>query len=348
MKIEIIKNRKEWTEFLSLIETYDCYHTYDYHFLSKSDDEIPILLKYEHLDVLVGIPFLVRYINNSDYKDITSVYGYPGPVGKGITNNFDNEIFKTELIKFLKLNNFVSAFSRLNPFIANQSKILFNLGSISSKGKVVNIDITKNLAEQRSGYQSRLKTYINKSRRSCSIKRATTKEDLEEFIHVYYENMKRVNADDFYFFDELYFQNLVDSKDFQTEILLAIDNETNKTIAGCLFIISNGIVQYHLSGSKHEFLNKTPTKLLIDEMRIIATNKGCKFFNLGGGLGGRADDSLFNFKSSFSKDYKNFNTWKLIINKEVYDEFVLKTDIIEGSDYFPLYRSIKDLNINKS
>lgn len=308
MKIEIIENREDWNEFLSLIDAYDCYHTYDYHLISKSKNEIPILLKYEHLDVLIGIPFLVRFIYNTDYKDLTSVYGYPGPISKGLSSNFDNTQFKKELVKFLKLNNFVSVFSRLNPYIENQSKILLNLGSKSTKGKVVNIDITQSLEIQRANYQNRLKTYINKSRKSCSVRKVTTKEDLKAFIDIYHENMKRVGANDIYFFKELYFQNLIDSKEFQTEILLAIDNDSNKIIAGSMFIITNGIVQHHLSGSKQEFLSKNPVKLLIDEMRIIATNKNYKTYNLGGGLGGSEDDSLFKFKSTFSKDHKNFNS----------------------------------------
>jgi hypothetical protein len=348
LKITIIKNRKEWTELLSLIDVYDSYHTYDYHLLSKSDNEIPILIKYEHLDVLIGIPLLVRNICNSQYKDLTSVYGYSGPISRGVTKKFDNTVFINELAKFLKKNNFVSAFSRLNPFIPNQIKILNSFGSISCQGKIVNIDISKNLEIQRSEYKSRLKTYINKSRRNCSIIRASTKENLEEFIAIYYKNMIRVEADDFYFFNKLYFNNLIDSKDFETEILLAKDNETNTIIAGCIFMISNGIVQYHLSGSKTEFSSNTPTKFLIDEMRIIATNKGCNYYNLGGGKGGNINDSLFYFKSAFSKNHLDFNLWKFIINQEVYDELVLKTDIIKDSEYFPLYRSKKGIEIKKS
>lgn len=341
LKIEIIKNRKDWTAFLSLVETYDAYHTYDYHQISKSDNETPILIKYEHLDVLIGIPFLIRYIQNTDYKDITSVYGYTGPVSKGISNNFDNSTFKKEIIAFLKANNFVSAFSRLNPYIPNQSKILDDLGHIVTKGKVVNIDISLNIETQRTNYQNRLKTYINKSRRDCELKKAVTKVDLNEFIEIYHENMKKVNAEDFYFFNDSYFENLYNSKDFETLVLLAIDKQSKKTIAGCLFFITNGIVQYHLSGAKNGFMDKAPTKFLIDEMRIIATSKRYSFFNLGGGLGGRFDDSLFRFKSNFSKDYRDFNLWKFIINKEAYNELVFKTETIEDFGYFPLYRSIK-------
>ena len=81
-------------------------------------------------------------------------------------------------------------------------------------------------------------------------------------------------------------------------------------------------------------------------MRIIATNNGCKFFNLGGGLGGRDDDSLFDFKSSFSKDFKEFKLWKYIVKQDVYDDLVAKKGVPEDSDFFPLYRSLNDLNIN--
>lgn len=341
LKIEVIDNKKDWDAFLSSVGLYDTYHTYDYHMLSKSDTETPILLKYQHLDVLIGIPFLVRYIDNTDCKDLTSVYGYTGPISKGVTEGFDNTNFKKELVEFLKTNNYVSAFSRLNPYIPNQSKILHDLGSITTRGKVVNIDISKNLEAQRANYQSRLKTYVNKCRRNCTISMGTTEKDLKEFIDIYHENMRRVNASNFYFFDELYFQNLVDSKDFDTQILFAVDKETKETMAGCLYMISNGIVQYHLSGAKNKFLDRAPTKLLIDELRITATENGHKFLNLGGGIGGSQDDSLFVFKSSFSKDYKNFNLWKLIINKDMYNELVFKTGTFSDSEYFPLYRSIK-------
>ncbi|MBT8393232.1 MAG: aminoacyltransferase, partial [Bacteroidia bacterium] len=108
--------------------------------------------------------------------------------------------------------------------------------------------------------------------------------------------------------------------------------------AGSLFVTTNNIVQYHLSGTRFEFSHLTPTKLLIDEMRIEATERGLQFYNLGGGIGGNSKDSLFRFKSSFSKDFKDFNTWNLIVNQTVYNDLVKKQGKIETS-FFPEYRS---------
>ncbi|WNH10957.1 peptidoglycan bridge formation glycyltransferase FemA/FemB family protein [Thalassobellus suaedae] len=268
------------------------------------------------------------------------------PISKDLPYDFDNSNFKKCLITYFKKNNFVSVFSRLNPFIPGQCRAIIDIGTIYNQGKVVNIKINKDIETQRQLFQRRLKTHINKAKRHCSIRKVSTDEDLNIFMEIYHENMDRVQAKKAYYFSESYFQKIAKSDDFETIILLATENKTSSVIAGCQFIITNGIVQYHLSGAKNDFLHLMPTKLLIDEMRIIATKRGLKFFNLGGGLGGKDNDSLFNFKSSFSKDYKDFNLWKFITNPDIYNELVLKKDITLKSDYFPLYRVNDDINVN--
>ena len=343
--IEEITDKSRWDSLLNTIGGYDFYHTYDYHMLSKAENKKAILLKYEENEVTIAIPLLVREIPNTKYLDATSVYGYAGPINKGITDDFDNTNFKNALTEYFKKNKYVSVFSRLNPFMEKQCNILNAIGSVTQQGKIVNIDLTLDLEVQRSIFRSRLKTHINKSRRLCTIRTAKTKEDIQAYIAIYHENMDRVHAKKLYYFDDAYFQNLLKSDKFKSTILLAIDNESGKIIAGSMFIGTNGIVQYHLSGTKNEFLHLTPTKLLIDEMRIMATNKGYKFFNLGGGLGGRDDDSLFDFKASFSKDFKEFKLWKLIINQNAYDDLVSKKGIQNESDFFPLYRALDDIDI---
>ncbi|MEL0456410.1 peptidoglycan bridge formation glycyltransferase FemA/FemB family protein [Flavobacteriaceae bacterium SZ-1-7] len=338
-----IYTKQEWDACIKRCDFFDFYHTYDYHQLAKLDDEFPVLLKYENNGVLIAIPLLIRKINGTTYKDATSVYGYPGPITKGVTSNFDNTIFKNFLTDYFESNNFISVFSRLNPYIKSQCPALSGMGNIVNHGKVVNINIKLPLKEQRKTFQSRLRTHINKSRRNCSIKEASSENDLQEFINIYYENMDRVNAKISYYFSKAYFEKIMKSKDFESIILLATDNETKTTISGCLFVITNNIVQYHLSGSKNDFLYLTPTKLLIDEMRILATKRNLDFFNLGGGLGGRADDSLFRFKSSFSKDFKNFNLWKWIVNNDVYQDLAESKRAVSDSDFFPLYRSVDEI-----
>lgn len=335
--LEIITTQDKWNELLEDIGDYDFYHTYDYHTIEKPDDGFPLILKYTEKDILIAIPFLIRKIASTDYYDATSIYGYGGPISKNVNSEFDNTMFLAKLNSFFEENKIISVFSRLHPYIKNQKTILKNYGNINNQGKVVYIDLDLNLYVQKRNYQERLRTYINKSRKKCFIKKLETSEELSEFIDIYHENMKRLNAKKYFYFNEEYFTKLLKSNKFKTEILLVKDKKSGAMVGGCLFVTTNKIVQYHLTGTKFEFLHLTPTKLLIDEMRIIATKRGLQFFNLGGGLGGNFDDSLFRFKTSFSKDFKDFNLWNLIVNQKLYDELVEKHNIGETS-FFPRYR----------
>ena len=348
--IKIIKKKDDWCSLIATSKNSDFYHTYDYHYLSKKDDETPILFAYSDSGKTIALPLLLREIEGTPYFDATSVYGYSGPITNNISIDFDNSIFKRELYKLFQELNIISVFSRLNPFVEHQENVLKGIGDLISSGSIINIDLTRDLDVQKSGYHKRLRTYVNKSRKQCSIRLAESSEDLDKFIEMYYENMKRVHADKSYFFSKDYFHDLLRSKGFVTEILLAVNNASQEIIGGAMFIKKNKIVQYHLSGAKEEFLSLNAIKLIIDEMRIRASNANYRYLNLGGGVGNK-EDSLFYFKSGFSKDYKTFKLWKYIVNKQIYDDLVLKrhqkncTPIYKSCDeYFPRYRSDKNEN----
>jgi len=335
--LEIITNPIDWNGVLQEIGDFDFYHTFEYHLIEVKEDETSTLIVYKKDNIIIALPLLVRKIYNTNYYDATSVYGYAGPISKGITSEFNNKLFIEKVMSFFQENKIISVFSRLNPYINYQQDILKNFGSIVNQGKVVNIDLTLDTTIQRQNYQSRLKTQINKSRRHCIIKKADTPKDLRDFIDIYYENMNRVQAEDHYYFNQEYFDKILTSKNFKAELLLALDKDSGVTIGGSLFVTTKNIVQYHLGATKNEFLDVMPAKLLLDEMRIIATKRGRQFFNLGGGLGGVHNDSLFNFKSSFSKYFKDFELWKLIINQKVYDELV-ESRKTTSTSFFPKYR----------
>lgn len=339
--LEIVKSKSEWDFLVDSAIKSDFYHTYDYHQISKNEDEEAILIKYTQKSNTILLPLLLRKIENTSYSDATSVYGYAGPLIIALEDNFDRTLFHTELQNFLDNKNIVSVFSRLNPFIKSQDKLLKGLGKVENIGKIVNIDVTQDLESQFSAYQKRLRNYINKSRKFCSIRKAVTKKDMLSFIEMYYQNMERVHAKEQYFFPKKYFFDLVESSSFETEILLTNLIETNETIAGAMFIKKDGIVHYHLSGSKEEFLYLNPLKFMIDEMRIVASMENNTFYNLGGGIGSK-EDSLFRFKSNFSKDHKIFKVWKYIVNDKKYNELSYCSNCPKINDscnkFFPSYR----------
>ncbi len=344
-EIKIITDKPEWDSLVDKFDNSDFYHTYEYHVISKNEDEKAMILAYSDNDVKIALPLVIRVIPGTDFKDATSVYGYSGPLVKNIPDAYDNSDFVSRLNQVFSDQNIVSVFSRLHPYVSGQEQVLNGLGDVNFHGNVVNIDLTEPVEVQRAKYNRRLKSYVNKARKQCRLKIAETDEEILEYIDIYYENMKRVNASKGYFFDKEYFYQLINANDFHKDIYLAIDNDSGKIAAGVMFVKKNNIVQYHLSGIREEFMHLNPIKMLIDEMRLVATAEGFKFFNLGGGLGAK-DDSLFHFKSLFSKDFREFKLWKYVIDQEAYDnlvQMVLKRDNRDFEDlnpeFFPAYRA---------
>ncbi|WP_405571314.1 peptidoglycan bridge formation glycyltransferase FemA/FemB family protein [Winogradskyella sp. Asnod2-B02-A] len=329
-----ITDKKEWNAILEQIENYDFYHTYDYHNISKNEDETPILLTYTKADEIIALPMLLRSIPNTEYFDLTSVYGYAGPLSNFDTETYNFDDFKAAFNTYLEAKSIVSVFSRLHPYI-QQDKILENLGDTISLGDVVNIDVSLPIEQSRMAYGKSNKNQINKLRKQCEVIKVETKEEILEFVDIYYENMKRLDAKESYFFSKEYFLNFMEISDFDTDILLVRHLESNEFVAGSMFVKTKNIVQYHLSGTRTEHLRLKPSKLFLDEMRLRATEQGYKVFNLGGGLGSE-HDSLFEFKASFSKDFRTFKVWKYIVNQNVYDTLSQSKD---ETGFFPKYRS---------
>ncbi|HMB62442.1 MAG TPA: GNAT family N-acetyltransferase [Eudoraea sp.] len=335
--IRIIEAKNDWEAVLKEFEAYDFYHTYDYHQISKSPDEAPLLVVYEEEDVLVALPLLLRKIFDTDFYDATSVYGYAGPLTKNVDEYFDNNRVSESLREYFREKNIISVFSRLNPYIPHQDVVLKGIGEVRSIGNIVNIDLTKSLDEQRSAYRRDTRSRVNKARRLCTVRKAETEQDIKSFIAIYNETMEKLNADDSYFFKEGYFYDFLKCNGFQTDILLAIHNETGDVTAASMFVKTNNIIQYHLSGTRSDYMKIAPSRLLLDEMRIIGTQEGYTYFNLGGGYQSR-EDALFEFKSSFSNDHKSFKVWTFVVDVERYDALT-KISGAGESDFFPAYRA---------
>ena len=213
--IEIIQDKERWDDFIMAYRSADFYHTYDYHVVAKGNGK-PVLLKYSHGQDCIGLPLLIRRIPDTEFYDATSVYGYPGPLCDDLTVYFDSKHFTRELLDFFLKNRIVSVFSRMNPYTPLQLKVFESLGKIEKKGVIVSIDLEQDVDQQRKQFGRRLKGQLNKIRRHCYVKEATSRKDIQEFIRIYHENMDRVNAKPMYYFDDHYFRVLSNICSFNT------------------------------------------------------------------------------------------------------------------------------------
>lgn len=334
---------KEWDDFISKSHVYDFHHTRSYHILETKNSKNTSVLFVVGDDInFIAIPLIFRPIEGTEYCDCTSVYGYCGPISsldfKRVSKKL-NTSFSIELKAFLIMRKCVSAFSRLHPLL-DSAVALTSLGSIREVNKTIAMDIGVPLDEQRKQYRKSNKSEINqlKKKKGYVVHKAVTDDEIKEFVSVYTENMKRVNATPYYFFDFDYFKNILTSPDYNAELLVAYQGEV--MTAGAIFTTSNKIMQYHLAGTREAFVRDTPMKLILDEARLLANELSLDYLHMGGGVGGSDEDSLFRFKSGFSKMFFQFSTWQYIVNETVYNELAQENGV-DKSDFFPLYRAPK-------
>jgi hypothetical protein len=337
----IISNKKEWDAYVAKSLIHEVFHTWYYHSLNKSGE--PLLFVYEEGDLFIALPVIKRKIENTSLFDMTSVYGYSGPISNIDLSDLPAltiEHFKNAFVNFMKEEKVVCIFSRLHPFL-NQHSLLNNFGGLRENGTTLYMDLSLSIEDQRNKYEKRLSRQIRKLReKGYVIMDDNSVEGIKNFTDMYWKNMDRVSASSHYYFDEQYFANLLNMEGFENKLILIYNGE--ELICGALLLLSDNIIRNHLSATSPEYLKESPSKLLTDEISVIGRRLGKKIFHLGGGVSGK-EDSLFTFKRYFSdlrvKDY----IWCYINDDLVYNDLVLKAGakVDDESFFFPLYRQAK-------
>ncbi|WP_432714756.1 GNAT family N-acetyltransferase [Pedobacter sp.] len=333
-----IREETAWNSYIERSLGFEIYQTWYYHSLNKEGE--PVLFVYEENKRFIALPLIKRAIEASSFYDMTSVYGYCGPVSNMDLSEVSlstSQNFKHAFIEFLKAEQCISVFSRLHPFM-NQQFLLQNIGGLKENGKTIYIDLTVPLAYQKENYEKRLNRQIRSLRkRGFLIKEATTKDDITRFTQMYLQNMDRLNASPGYYFDEQYFANLLYGSKMKNKLLLIFDG--SDLICGALVLISRNIIRNHLSATSPGYLKDSPSKLLTDEISLLGRQLGKKIFHLGGGVGGR-EDSLYKYKSYFSNLEVEDRIWCYVTEPNIYNELVAqRVNILDSkSNFFPLYR----------
>ena len=337
--IEFITKSSQWREALADVGEYDFYHTYDYHQLGQNPGETAALLRFKMDTTVILLPIMLRTVpaelQRPDLQDANSVYGYTGPLVRGETVEL-KDVFHSALSVALRERGIVSVFSRLHPLF-DHSELLIGLGRVVTAGATVSVDLTLPLESQRAAYRQGTKNILNKLQRNgakCLKLPWTAFGDV--FVSIYEETMHRVKAQKSYFFPRAYYDHLFKMDGVETHLFGCFQGE--ELVCAGLFTVCNGIVEYHLSGTRESALRLDLSRLMLDTVRLWAVERGAHIFHLGGGLGGQRD-SLFEFKAGFSKREHDFKLWKWVVDIQAYNELCHSSKCSVDSAFFPAYRT---------
>lgn len=269
---------------------------------------------------------------NKTYYDLETAYGYGGYY----SDNDGEDFLSSALKKYQEYcieENIIAEFIRFHPFndIHNFLNNYFDL--FVHDRDTIYVDASLSKEERWKKYSSKMRNILRKCEKELIFKKSN---DIESFISLYEKTMRRNVADDFYFFDKSYFQELITLNNI--ELYEVLYNEI--VISSSFFMFSEDYGHYHLSANNYEYRKHNANYYILDSIFDIAYQRGIKQFLLGGGRTNLDGDLLLKFKEKFSSLKKNFYIAGKIYNKKIYEEYVniWQEQSEENIKYFLKYR----------
>jgi len=295
----------------------------------------------------VIMPFYLRkiFINEEEtnYKDVSSPYGYSGPLfSVGTAKDLISSFWK-EVDNWYRKNRVISEFIRFNlqeNWKGYNGKIIPTLSNVC--GRVLPE------AEQWNNFKPKVRNNYRKSvsyqLRSSIYHHLITTDIIGQFYEIYTSTMERNQASEQYFFELEYFTNLITNNPTTCAIVIIYKDQI--PISAELLLLSETTINSFLGGTVKEYFHMRPNDFLKTEVLKWAREKGYTHYSLGGGR--TNNDSLYQYKKNFFPIEEDliFYTGRKIIDEDGYNNLVLNNPACqagEDGNYFPLYRYKKDL-----
>jgi serine/alanine adding enzyme len=265
-----------------------------------------------------------------DPADVTTPYGYGGPVAVGPEPPLER--FSKAYERWCAERGVVSTFAVFHPLFANHryAPSTFRLERL---GETVGwrLEGAEDPGERMHSHHRRLARKASAAGVDVTVHERP--ERLDDFVELYGGTMRRTGATPFYFFPDRYW-DLLSSDTSLVRVDASLDGEL---AASLLCLASPPWLHYHLGASSERGRAVGANHLAFREAARWAHDRGFRAFHLGGGVGGRAD-SLLDFKRRFDRG----GPLDAYIGKAVHDRerYRALTDSrqVERDDFFPAYR----------
>ena len=336
-----LKQNDQWESIVRSFKQYDVYWLSGYvkAFQIHGDGE-PLLFYYNDAstrginvvmkrDVAKDKHFVGK-IEEGQYFDFATPYGYGGWLIEGEKTD---ELFHA-YHSWCENNGIISEFVRFHPMAKNHEKAQ-SFYEVIQLGEVVHMDLESPEVIW-NNITSKNRNVIRKAiKNNVKIYNGRYPEIYETFREIYNGTMDKDEAEEYYYFEPEFYTSILDDLPQNAQVFYAVKDGV--VIAASILLATNGMMDYHLSGSLREYSGLAATNFLLYEAALWGSANGYKNLYLGGGVGS-GEDSLFKFKRAFYKGELNrFYIGKKTYNQEKYGELLAMREPFE-SGYFPKYR----------
>lgn len=334
----LIHDPLEWD---ALVARYglDCYYEYAYFELAQEPGAIPEMYIHPSESGVLIYPYLKRKITGTPFQDVTTPYGYGGPVFVGRWSSDQIEDIRRHFLEYCHAERIVSETIRFHPLLENQELGQVWCETTTVLQQTVTVDLTDSVETIESRFSSMTRRNIKKAIREDVTVRVAGQDEYDRFIRLYRLTMDKHQADARYYFTDHYFHQFQDGR-LPAELLVA--ERDGIIIAGCIVLYGQQFAHYHLGASDPAELGARPNHLLFAEMIRRAKTLGKTALHLGGGTTRNADDSLLAYKRSFSHRQTSYTLGTSVLDPLLYrqlSEQHLTHHVPSSQDWFPAYRT---------
>lgn len=321
-----LKERRDWDNYFKSLpqSQQDIYFSPEYYSLYENNGQGKALcfVFEEGKDILL-YPFLMNSVNglgyqlDKEYYDIQGAYGYNGLITSCHDFDFIGR-FHNCFDSFCQEYNIIAEFSRYHPLLNNQLLASPQMKNFYSR-KTVKLNLTLSLDEiWMKQFSTKNRNVIRKAEKDGVM--VVESDDYELFRMMYDQTMRNLNAEEFYFFPQSYYDEFKSA--FGDGVMLCLAMYEGKPISGSMFMFSHDYAHYHLSGRDRNYSKIAANNAVLWYGIQKAKERGCKWFHFGGGTTSEDDDMLLHFKQNFSKDNGEFWIGKRVHNQQLYDEVI--------------------------
>lgn len=334
----LIHDPREWN---ALVVRYglDCYYEYAYFELAAEPEAVPEMYIHPSEFGILIYPYLKRKITGTSFQDLTTPYGYGGPVFVGRWSSDQVEDIRRHFLDYCHAERIVSETIRFHPLLENDELGRIWCETTKVLQPTVTVDLTDPLETIESRFSSMTRRNIKKAIREDVTVRVAGQDEYDSFIRLYRLTMDKHQADARYYFTDHYFRQFQDGQ-LPAELLVA--ERDGIIIAGCIVLYGQQFAHYHLGASDPAELGARPNHLLFAEMIRRAKALGKTALHLGGGTTRNEDDSLLAYKRSFSHRQTSFTLGTSVLHPLLYrqlSEQHLAHNVPSSQDWFPAYRT---------
>lgn len=352
-------DEKKWRDLVNNLPIKDIYFTSEYAKLFEMTEgktrerfggEAQLFFYGDNKNYIIH-PLLKRKINDLPFYsgetlyDVVSPWYYGGPLSFLTDEEKKKELFTgffKEFHNYCTQNNIITEFVRLHPILKNHLP-LADYVKLEKRWKIVYVDLTQDKETIWNNFKKENRKAIRKAQQNnIEIVHTKNREDIEKSYEIYLSAMKKINADESYFFSKKFFSSIFELLGNNAQLFVA--KHGTEIVAASVLLGMGDICNDYLRASRPEFLNMRPNNLLIYHIILWAKENGYKIFSLQGGQS--KDDGILRFKLTFSDKTADYFTYSKIHNESKYKILCEARDrydklsgrVVERLDFFPYYR----------